>query len=354
MKILYGVPGEGMGHATRSKVIIAHLLKNHQVEVVSSSRAFHFLQKAFGNIVHEIEGFHLAYKNGEVSRFSTFNQILQKGPANLIDNFHKYRELRKNFMPDLIISDFESFSYYFAKYHKLPIISIDNMQVINRTKLEIEIPEAEKTNYMIGKNIIKIKVPGCQRYFITSFFYPPIVKEDTEIIPPIIRPEILAAKTGIQDHILVYQTSTSQNNLVKVLNGISKERFLVYGFNQNKDCGNVQLKAFSEAGFISDLANAKAVIANGGFSLISEAVYLKKPVCSVPLENQFEQFVNAAYIEKYGYGRRLEGFTEDGIKAFLYDLPEFAKNLQNYQQDGNKKTFAAVDKTLEELKPVKQ
>ena len=25
MQILYGVPGEGMGHATRSKVIIEHL-----------------------------------------------------------------------------------------------------------------------------------------------------------------------------------------------------------------------------------------------------------------------------------------------------------------------------------------
>ena len=26
MNILYGVPGEGLGHATRSKVVIGHLL----------------------------------------------------------------------------------------------------------------------------------------------------------------------------------------------------------------------------------------------------------------------------------------------------------------------------------------
>ena len=343
MKILYGVPGEGMGHATRSKVIISHLLKDHEVEVVSSSRAYQFLKKAFGKAVHEIEGFHLAYKNGEVSRLGTLNQILKKGPANLTENFHRYRELRKSFQPDLVISDFESFSYYFAKYHRLPVISIDNMQVINRTKLEIEIPHSEKTNYLIGKNIIKAKVPGCQHYFITSFFYPPVIKENTTLIPSIVRPEITAAPVSVNDHILVYQTSTSQSNLVPVLNSLPKEKFLVYGFNQSKECGNVTLKTFSEDGFIADLASAKAVIANGGFSLISEAVYLHKPVCSVPLENQFEQFVNAAYIEKCGYGRQLNSFTADGIRAFIYDLESFAANLKKYCQDGNGTTFAAID-----------
>ena len=51
MKILYGVPGEGMGHATRSKVIIAHLLQNHDVQVLSSSRAYKFLNESFGKDV---------------------------------------------------------------------------------------------------------------------------------------------------------------------------------------------------------------------------------------------------------------------------------------------------------------
>ena len=32
MRILYGVVGEGMGHATRSRVVIAHLLEQgHEV-----------------------------------------------------------------------------------------------------------------------------------------------------------------------------------------------------------------------------------------------------------------------------------------------------------------------------------
>lgn len=39
MRILYGVAGEGMGHATRSRVVIDHLTRHHEVEVVVSGRA---------------------------------------------------------------------------------------------------------------------------------------------------------------------------------------------------------------------------------------------------------------------------------------------------------------------------
>ncbi len=119
MKILYGVPGEGMGHATRSKVIISHLLQNHELKVVSSSRAFEFLNKSFPGLVVEIEGFHIAYNKGEVSKFKTFTETLLSGPQNLIENFQKYQEIIKTFTPDLVIPDFESFSYFFAKFHKI-------------------------------------------------------------------------------------------------------------------------------------------------------------------------------------------------------------------------------------------
>jgi len=57
MNILYGVPGEGMGHATRSKVVIDFLLKEHNVQVVSSARAYQFLLKSFPERVHEIKGY---------------------------------------------------------------------------------------------------------------------------------------------------------------------------------------------------------------------------------------------------------------------------------------------------------
>jgi hypothetical protein len=345
MKILYGVPSEGMGHATRSKVVIAYLLsKGHDVRVVTSDRAFSFLQTHFGERVISIEGFHLAYNNARVSVGQTILLSLKNIPKQILKNFTAYQTLLKDFMPDLVISDFESFSHFFAKTKNIPFVSIDNMQVLNRAKLDILIPKEERGNQVLSKNIVKAKVPGALHYYITSFFHPALRKEQTSYVAPIIREEIIQTKPSVKDHIVVYQTSTSQKDLIPVLQSITNQPFIVYGFNRDEEHGNVLLKSFSEKEFIQNVASAKAVIANGGFSFISEAVFLKKPVCCVPIKNQFEQFVNAAYIQKLQYGRHFDEFTTDQIKAFLYDLPVFQQSLQAFSHDGNKALFSALDK----------
>ena len=342
MNILYGVPGEGMGHATRSKVIIDHLLKDHNVQVVSSSRAFQFLNKSFPGKVHEIKGFHFAYKNAQVSKTGTFMLNLKNAPKNLLHNFTEYLHINNSFKPDLVISDFESFSYVFAKQHRLPLISIDNMQVIDRCVLDITIPPEEKKNFTLAKTIVKAKVPGCRHYFISSFFDAGLRKENTTLVPPIVRDAIINARPVRGDHILMYQTSSTLAIVKEILHRLPDITFYVYGFNKDERDKNVVFKSFSEDGFVKDLAGARAVIANGGFSFISEAVYLKKPVYSFPLQNQFEQFVNAAYIDKCGYGRYFQELSSDNLKAFLYDLDVFTKNLAAYSQDGNEVLFKAL------------
>lgn len=350
MNILYGVPGEGMGHATRSKVVIDFLLREgHQVQVVSSARAYKFLHMHFGDSVHEIKGFHFAYKNAQVSKAGTFWLNLKSAPGNLVFNFSKYLTIEKSFKPDLVISDFESFSYVFAKHHQIPIISIDNMQVMDRCKLNIKIPQTEKGNYNLAKSIVKAKVPGCNHYFITSFFDAVVTGKNTQLVQPIIRDAIIQAKVSSGNHVLMYQTSATLKAVKEVLHQLPDITFYVYGMNKDERDKNVIFKPFSEEGFIKDFASAKAVIANGGFSFISEAVYLKKPVYSFPIVNQFEQYMNAAYIEQLGYGRHFPNLTADSLKAFFYDLSLFQNNLRRYQQKGNELLFKQLRTYLKSL-----
>lgn len=350
MKILYGVPGEGMGHATRSKVIIQYLLEqNYDVRVVSSDRAFTFLNTAFPGRVTEIKGLHFAYKNAKISKSGTFMLNLKSAGKNLVHNYIKKLEIEHTFKSDLVISDFESFAYFYAKMHQLPIISIDNMQVMNRCKLDIAISKEEESNFTIAKQIVKAKLPGCNQYFISSFFEAEIVKKNTQLVPPIIREAILLAKPSEGNHILMYQTSSSLENVQETLAQLPQENFIVYGMNQNYTAGNVQFKPFSETEFIADFSSAKAVIANGGFSFLSEAVYLKKPIYSFPIDGQFEQYMNAAYIEKLGYGRHFKNLSSDQLKAFLFDLPHFKKQLGHYQQNGNEKLFESLNLQLHSL-----
>lgn len=350
MKILYGVPGEGLGHATRSKVIIAWLLgQGHDVRVVSSSRAFALLDKTFPGRVLEIMGFHLAYKELAVSKSRTVGLTLRTAPESLRTNFRQYRQLLHGFRPEVVVSDFESFSYLYAKLLRVPVISIDNMQIINRAELDVAIPDDERESYEVARHIVRAKVPRARHYLITTFFALPLrprYAATTTLVPGIIRPEIQAVQPTKGEYILVYQSATNQGDLVAILRQIPDQGFRVYGFNKDETHGNVLLRPFSEAGFIAELAGSRAVLTNGGFSLISEAVYLHKPVCAVPIPAQFEQWLNAAEIEQRGYGRHFEAITAANVSAFLGELPAYEAALSTYQQSDNDEFFARLQEVL--------
>ncbi len=349
MNILYGVPGEGMGHATRTAVIVDHLIQHHELRLVASDRAFQFLNKRYPDKVVEIEGLHFGFKDGKVSKTATLEKNLRNLPKTLRTNFREFFRLDADFIPDLVISDFESFSFVYAKLHGIPFISIDNMQVMDRCKLEIPMDSAAKSDFKLARQIVKAKVPGASHYFISSFFDAEVQKKNSSLVPPIIRQSIVDAQCTRGNHILVYQSSGGKSNLEEVLNALPNEAFKVYGKAASGQSKNISYMPFSEEGFIADFASAKAVIANGGFSFISEAVYLKKPVYSFPLPGQFEQYMNAAYIEKCGFGRHFKELTTDQLKAFLYDLNVFDANLANYKQNGNQQLFQQLDTWLEDF-----
>lgn len=347
MKILYGVVGEGMGHATRSRVMLNHLVKSHEVEIVVSGRAHEYLSRYFFN-VHEIKGLRMVYENNEVDRSRTFWEFLTSLPAMIADNFQEFIKIGERFSPDVVVSDFESFAYTFGKHHDIPVISIDNMQIINRCDLEIDIPDEYRDDYLIAKGIVAGKLPGCFHYLITTFFYPPTRKERTSLYPPILRESILEAEVTTEDHIVVYQTSTSNQRLLEIL-AQAKLPFRVYGFNRDERIGdNVWLRPFSEEGFIADLASCRGVLATGGFSLMGEAVYLGKPLLAVPLRKQFEQLLNALYLAKLGYGEYHDALSAEAILAFSERTDSYAENLKNHVQEGNSKILAALDRLIEE------
>jgi uncharacterized protein (TIGR00661 family) len=353
MRILYGVPGEGMGHAIRSRVVLTELVKNHEVEVVSSGRAQEFLAKHFPE-VHKIHGFHIAYEENRVKKTKTFFQNLVGGVESLPGQIAGYFKLIEDFSPEVVISDFESWSYLFGKLHRLPVISIDNMQVINRCRHSKELIGDDEGTFRLVKGIVKAKVPGCFHYLISTFFYPEVRKKRTTLAPPILRPEILAARAEARrgDHLLVYQTAEGYGGLVDALKRLPLE-CRVYGMrrgiteDQRED--NLVYRPFSEAGFITDLATSRGVVAGGGFTLMGEAVYLRKPMLSIPIKGQFEQVLNARYLAHLGYGAYAERADYESLTRFLEGLSRCEEKLQGYDQDGNKKLFEELTGLLDQV-----
>jgi uncharacterized protein (TIGR00661 family) len=352
MRILYGVVGEGMGHATRSKVVCEHLAtRGHQVKIVVSGRAHAFLAKSFPDVV-EIRGLTIRYVDNRLDRDGTLARNVLAAPAMLAANVGAYFDKVARFKPDAVISDFDSFAYLFAKRHGVPVLSIDNQQVISRCKLGKFAKQGVKVDYQMTKAFVRAKLPACNHYVVTTFFFPTIRKryeDDTTLVPPIVRPSILEARKRARpgEHVVVYQTSTSDTKLLGELERVRGAKFIVYGLRRNARQGNCVLKEFSEDGFVEDLATARAVVSNGGLSLIGEAVVLGKPVFSVPVHNQYEQILNARYLEELGYGLAAERVEADVLRLFLSEAPKYAAHVARHRQDGNKELFQVVDHLLE-------
>ncbi len=353
MRILYGVVGEGMGHAMRSRVVLEHLVATgHDVEIMASGRAADFLGKRFAD-VNRIHGLHIVYDDNRVRRGRTLWQNVLGGSAAIPAQIAAYFELIGDFAPQLVISDFESWTYFYAKAHSLPIFSIDNMQILNRCEIDDDVIEGHRADFEIAKAFVKSKLPFCDHYLITTFFTPRLRKDKTSLHRPILRPEILAATPTAGEHLLVYQTAEGHETLSATLRetGLPCRIYgMRRGITEDQVEGNLTYRPFSEAGFIGDLASARGVIAGGGFTLMGEAVYLHKPMLAVPVVHQFEQVLNARYLERYGYGRAAASLDDArAVHSFVAAIPSCEEKLASYEQDRNRALLAELDGLLDQV-----
>jgi uncharacterized protein (TIGR00661 family) len=284
-----------------------------------------------------------------VQKFQTVLENVKGALKGWPENVRAYFDVAEKFAPDVVISDFESWSYLFGKNHQLPVISVDNMQIIDRCAHAPEILAGMGAEFQLTKAIVKAKVAGARHYYITTFFEAPIRKPDTSLHPPILRPEILAARPEPGAHLLVYQTSTSNSALPAILERCGLE-CRVYGLRRGltEDVreGRLVYRPFSEAGFIDDLRTARGVVASGGFTLMGEAVYLHRPMLAIPIARQIEQVVNARYLEAEGYGLGADEITEARLHEFIERLPDFERRLAGYRQDGNTDLLGALEQGL--------
>ncbi len=352
MRILYGVVGEGMGHATRSRVVIEHLLaQGHDVHIVVSGNAHDFLARSFAGRPHvsltEIVGLHLVQDDEGIDRSASLWSNLAGAPESLRHNLAQFVDVASRFSAEVVISDFESWAFFYARAHDIPVISIDNIQVLHRCSHGDWIQGTRSWNFWLARYAAKAKLPGAYHYLVTTFFTPPVRKDRTTLVPPILRPEILAAKREPGEHVLVYHHKEALEALLPVLERLIHMNFVVYGLGERESAfPHLTFRPFSQTGFVDDLRTARGAIAGGGFSLMSECVHLHVPLLAVPLGDQFEQELNARYLERLGYGMWVERLSEATVHGFLEQLDTFAENLRSWTPQSNETTLQCVDELL--------
>jgi len=341
--ILYGVNGEGSGHSTRAKEVISHLQESgHTVHVVSFDRGLRNLKDSFE--VTEIFGLRLSYVNNQVRYRRTLARNLFTAPK-AARSIHRLMGLAEKWEIDLVITDFEPLSCRVGHRKRLPVISIDNQHCL--TNVNITYPRHYRGEAAATKLVTRLMTPRAKAYLVTSFFTAPVRRPRTFLFPPILREEVLRSRASEGEDVLVYVTSAAPE-LARLLASV-RCRFIAYGFGREGREGNIIFKKPGLDEFLRDLSNCKAVIANSGFSLLSEAFYLAKPYLAVPVQHQFEQLFNAYYVDKAGYGSYWDELNKERVESFLFNLPIYKENLKNYLRQDNSALLEKVDALVAEF-----
>jgi len=260
------------------------------------------------------------------------------GPA-----FKEVRTLIKDFDPHLIISDYEFVTLKVARLMGRPCVSIDNQHLL--THCRYDPPPGQRLSRYLTCALIRYLFSNASRYLVTSFHsLPPINRALTEVFPPLIKQKLQEYQPTTGDHALVYLRGDNLARLIKQLKQ-SKRTFLIYGLGEKPPNGNLFFKKTSEDGFLHDLATCHYVITNGGHSLISEALYLGKPVLCHPIKLFYEQFFNAYFLKINGFGDySLDNACRmDIIENFEAKVDQYRARIKAGNFFGNKLVAARLD-----------
>jgi uncharacterized protein (TIGR00661 family) len=339
--ILYGVNGEGSGHSSRAREVIRHLLsQGHAVHVASFDRGLQSLSGDFE--VTEIYGLRFAYVENRVRYRKTVLKNLLTAPR-ATRSAAMLRRLMHHWEIDLVITDFEPLTCHVAHHLRLPVISIDNQHALINAR--VSYPREYRKEAALAKLVTRLMTPRADAYLVTSFFVAPVKQKQTFLVPPILRKEVLETDATEGSDVLVYVTSPS-DELAALLRRV-RQSFVCYGFGREGTDENLIFKKPSQQSFLNDLARCRAVLANAGFSLVSEALHLGKPYLAVPVKHQFEQVFNAYYIGKMGYGAWWDELNKERIESFLFNLDLYRENLKQYARQDNSALFAKLDGLIE-------
>ena len=90
---------------------------------------------------------------------------------------------------------------------------------------------------------------------------------------------------------------------------------------QREERANISLRPTSLHDFKHNLCQAKGVICNAGFELISECLHMGIPALAKPVAGQSEQLGNAAALQQLGVATVMYDFSAQHIENWLANIP---------------------------------
>ncbi|MDC7223364.1 MAG: glycosyltransferase family protein [Spirochaetales bacterium] len=272
-RLAFSCAGEGFGHIARIVALSEQLRDQFDLVFFVPETVQEFLYNHLGDIpVVTIPSFQFVLKDHGVDYFET-----SKVNVNHILRFNsitkKIQEQLRGLQVDALVCDFEPFVSRAAAGMGLPLLNLNHPGIVLKTL-------SFSLNGLVSRAVARFMTPRAQETLFCSFF--------NGEVGPIIRKEIREKSPAREDFYLVYTKKDSREKMMQHLADFPEENFDIYP----RKTGD----------FADALSRCKGVIAPAGHQLLSEALFLGKPVLAFPQKNQYEQKINARMLEKSGYG----------------------------------------------------
>jgi UDP:flavonoid glycosyltransferase YjiC (YdhE family) len=309
MRIAYSCAGEGMGHATRTTVLGPIIEERHTViyflpEGITSFFVAKIGQRQFESIPR------LAFqKRGE--RVRLLATIFATIPLLILFPFEMARLVirLRALKIDAVISDFEPFLPWAARFANLPVLQINHPGIVQRA------PKPHPHALLTSLATRILEGPWNERIHV-SFF--------GGDVGPILRDDIFDHPVSDEGFVLLNLKTCMRPLVLPIL-----------------DSAGVAYRLFPdpEEDFERALAACSCVLSTAGHQIIAESIALNKPILVIPPEGQWEQQLNAMMVDQTGKG------MSTTVERLREDLPKFMAAQDIYRSNSLPSRFNVSDNT---------
>jgi uncharacterized protein (TIGR00661 family) len=180
-------------------------------------------------------------------------------------------------------------------------------------------------------------VPQPDHVVISSFLHDqrPVRSGQVTLTGGLLRKSVEETAVANDGFLLAYVRPSNSDTVLKALDGVAQE-VRVYRAADTptrrhyERTGRYSFRPLSPD-FVHDLARCDRLVASAGHQLICEARYFQKPLLAIPEPGQYEQHINAWYVQRHGLGMQCGAhrLTPDVVHAFINHGPVTCLRMEN-------------------------
>lgn len=356
--IFYAINGEGRGHASRARAIIEGLRSRHRVVVYAAGHAFQLLSPVYANSeieVRAIPGMRFHYTANRrvalgLSAIENLPYLSRIGRA--VERITAHMEIEQ---PKLAITDFEPIIPRAALCAGIPLISLDHQHFLVTNDLST-LPLFLQTYAKVASPFVRAFCHSQTETIVSSFFVAPPKHgwEHAAHVGVMLRPEVVSATISDGRYLVAYLRRSVPQSVIRALQNCGLPVH-IYGLGAREPVGRLRFFPVDALRFIEDLATSRALISTAGNQLIGEALYLQKPVLAFPENGNFEQYINAHFLERSQAGATaaISRVRTKEIRMFLTRLDTYRSHIDRIAVHGNSAALAIINSYLPQSTPDK-